>query len=344
MPVKYFDSGFAAGSSDLANRTLGQIEREFGARVEPFTLHLPVPELLAGAWMACRESLLAGAVRRELKEAVATTVSAINRCPYCVDAHTVMMLSLSRNDHAAAIAAGTYDAITDPSVRNAAVWASATLSPGSGELRSPPFSPDEAPEFIGTAVFFHYINRMVTVLLGASPLPFTKGPLKAIAQRAASLFFGRTTGMSKRPCASLDLLPEARLPDDLGWSAGSPCVATAYAAFSHAVDEAGEKVLSGTVRASVSRAVDAWDGSDPGTGGDWIAEGLDGCSGLERAAGELALLAALAPYRVTGDTVHAFLNNRPDNAALLAVLAWGSFTAARRAGRWIGGTESDRDR
>ncbi|MBL6955279.1 MAG: carboxymuconolactone decarboxylase family protein [Chlorobium phaeobacteroides] len=335
MTIRYFKAAGGGQKNDLAERTLMHINSEFGARVEPFTLHLPQPELLAGVWMICRESLLVGSVRRDLKEAVATTVSVINRCPYCVDAHGIMILGASGKSYAEAITAGTYDAIDDKDVRKAVEWAAATLLPGSSILADPPFSPDEAPEYIGTAVCFHYINRMVTILLGPTPLPFGKGALKRVSMRLASWFFGRSIRVYKEPCASLELLPRATLPGDLGWASASACIAHAYAAFSGTVERAGEKVLTEQVRESISKVVKAWNGKDPGMGRAWIEESLGACTGGQRAAGELALLAALAPYLVTPAEVSSFSAYYPGDRELLAVLAWGSFTAARRAGGWM---------
>ena len=75
-----------------------QVRRDFGALVEPITVHAPVPTLLAAAWCVNRETLLVGRVRRELKEAVATVVSQLNRCPYCVDAHTAALDALGERD------------------------------------------------------------------------------------------------------------------------------------------------------------------------------------------------------------------------------------------------------
>lgn len=335
MSVRYFSQDYSVHRNELADRTLKQVQREFGARVEPFTLHLPLPELLAGAWMACRESLLAGSVRRDLKEAVASAVSVINRCPYCVDAHTIMVLASSGKDYSSEILSGRYDAIEDPDVRKAVRWAATTRSPVSPELRSPPFSSDAAPEFIGTAVFFHYINRMATILLGPSPLPFSGGKLKEASIRMAAWFFGRAIRITKEPCVSLDLLPEADLPGDLDWSKPSPCIAGAYAAFSRVVDDAGATVLSGKVKASVLKALDAWDGSDPEPRSARITSGFEKYTGADKAAGNLALSAALFPWRLTERDVTFFSSHYPGDEQLLAVLAWGSFSAARRIGRWI---------
>ena len=99
MSIRYFHSLPRASVDSLSGKVLAQVRREFGAEVEPFTLHLPVPELLAGVWMACRETLLAGSGRRDAKEVVAASVSALNCCPFCVDAHSIMVLESSGHDY-----------------------------------------------------------------------------------------------------------------------------------------------------------------------------------------------------------------------------------------------------
>jgi AhpD family alkylhydroperoxidase len=335
MSIRYYQPQPSAPRGSLAATVLSGVRREFGAEVEPFTLHLPVPGLLAGAWMACRETLLAGEGRRDAKEAVAAAVSAINRCPFCIDAHSIMLLEASGSDYSHALSEGKPERIEDPCLRAVAQWAAATRSPGSPLLADPPFSLHEAPAFIGTAVFFHYINRLATILLGPSPLPFTEGFPKTVSMLMAAWFFGGAIRLEKKAGISLGLLPEAPLPDDLAWAKPSPSVAGAFASFAREIEKAGEAVLPKSVMDIVQNAVAAWDGSDPVIGNAWIDEALSGLAGAERSGGRLALLAALAPYRVTPEDVSSFSRHLPGNAALLSALAWSSFTAARKTGTWI---------
>jgi len=67
MAIKYIQPVAPNYTQGLVARVYPQIKKEFGALVEPFTLHSPSPELLAGAWSACWESLLVGIVRRDIK-------------------------------------------------------------------------------------------------------------------------------------------------------------------------------------------------------------------------------------------------------------------------------------
>src|SRR5262249_45136927 len=66
-----------------------QIKQDLMQVPEPFSIHSPSPDMLAGVWGIFRESLVAGHVDRGLKEIVAATVAKINRCPWCVDAHSI---------------------------------------------------------------------------------------------------------------------------------------------------------------------------------------------------------------------------------------------------------------
>jgi hypothetical protein len=96
-------------------------------------------------------------------------------------------------------------------------------------LAMPPFTPDEAPACIGTAVFFHYINRMVTILLGSSPLPLKNGIGKTVSMRLGAWYFLPAIRREKSPGTSLGLLPAAELPNDLSWAKSSSATTGAFA-------------------------------------------------------------------------------------------------------------------
>ena len=335
MSIRYFQSLPRASAESLSGKVLAQVRKEFGAEVEPFTLHLPVPELLAGVWMACRETLLAGSGRRDAKEVVAASVSALNRCPFCVDAHSIMLLESSGNDYSNLITSGKTELINDPFLRESAAWASATRTPGSPILQKPPFSPEDAPAFKGTALLFHYINRMVTILLGPSPLPFTSGLPKKVSMKMAAWFFGGAIRRPKEPGVSLDLLAEAPLPDDLPWAQPSKPIAGAFARFAQSIERSGNRALSAETQAAVSDAVQQWNGENPALDNGWSEKAIAPLGKADKAAGRLALFTAIAPYRVDETIVGEFSTNFPGDAKLLSALAWSSFTAARRAGSWL---------
>ncbi|TLU82419.1 MAG: alkylhydroperoxidase [Chlorobium sp.] len=327
MSIRYLKSHPHVSRGSFSEKILTQIRREFGAEVEPFTLHLPVPELLAGVWMACRETLLAGNGVRDAKEIIATAVSMLNQCPYCVDAHSMMLLGASGDDFSRAL--------QKPELSPFAAWGAATRTPSSPILATPPFSADEAPAFIGTAVVFHYINRMVTILLGTSPLPFTKGLPKMVAMRMAAWFFGKAVNRPKQPGTSIDLLPEAPLPEDLLWAKPSPSIAEAFARFAQVVENAGTLALPQEVRTIVNHAVQEWQGNDQELDNRWCEEAIACLDDANKCAGRLALLTALAPWRVSETIVRDFSSYFAGDNLLVSALAWSSFSAARKIGTWL---------
>ena len=335
MAIRYVQPVATNSAEGLVARVYPQIKKEFGALVEPFTLHSPSPELLAGAWSACRESLLVGSVRRDVKEAVAATVSRINQCPYCVDAHTIMLNATSARNSADAIIHQQDDQIRDATVRSIVKWAAATRSPGAEVLLSPPFSQKDAPEIIGTAVFFHYVNRMASVLLSKTPLPYNHPLLKGFFKRMAGWFFSRAIHRSKPLGASLELLPESELPTDLAWAKRSPNIAGAFARFAAVVNRAGRDFIPEDIRDCVVKHVQAWDGKDPRLGRHWVEEAMSGLEEKSKDIGRLVLLTALAPYQVDKGVVNAFTTHITGDDRLLGALVWGSFTIARRIGTWL---------
>jgi len=335
MAIKYIQPVAPNSTEGLVARVYPQIKKEFGALVEPFTLHSPSPELLAGAWSACRESLLVGSVRREVKEAVAATVSRINQCPYCVDAHTIMLNAISARNSAEAILHQRDDLIRDAEVSSIVKWAAATRSPGAKVLLSPPFFQEDAAEIIGTALFFHYVNRMTNVLLSDTPLPSNHPLLKRFLKRMAGWLFSRAIHRSKLLGTSLELLPESELPGDLAWAKTSPNIAGAFARFAAVVSRAGRDIIPQDVRDCVLEQVQAWDGKDPELGRHWVEEAMKGLSEKSKDIGRLILLTALSPYQVNEGVVNAFTTHIIGDDRLIDALAWGSFTAARRIGTWL---------
>jgi AhpD family alkylhydroperoxidase len=329
VTVRYVAAVPARSATGFVDEVYARIRREFGAVVEPFALHSPSPKLLAGVWIACRESLLVGRAERSLKEAVAVAVSDLNACPYCVEAHTVMLHAGGRHEaaRAAATAQGTSQAAA------VARWVRATRSPGHPLLAAPPFEPVLAPELVATALLFHYINRMASVLLDERLLP--GGALRGLSARAGGLYFARAVRRPRRPGTSLELLPEAPLPSDLAWASGSPTLAGALARLAAVVEEEGARALSPAVRRLVSASLARWRGEDRGMSLAWLDGELEPLDPAERAMGRLALLAAYRPHGVSADLVGSLRREGVDDRRLLGALAWPSLAAARRIAAWV---------
>ena len=333
--IKHIQPVSSASASGLLSHAYPQITRDFGALVEPFTLHAPAPRLLAGIWMAIRETELVGIVSREIKEAVAATVSRLNRCPYCVDAHTMMLHATSAHGIAAAISQIDDGEIQDPAIRQIVAWAKATRSPDDPLLQKPPFSEAEAPEIIGTASTFHYTNRMVDIFLDETPLPSNRGWLKGTLNRMVGYYFSRAVRRRKPAGSSLALLPEAELPADMGWAVSSPTVAGAFARWAAVVEITGQEALPANVRALVRAYVASWNGEPPSLSRGWVEPAVAGLEDAEKPAARLTLLTALASYQVDEGIINTFRAQQPGDDKLIAATAWASFTAARRVGTWL---------
>ena len=69
----------------------------------------------------------------------------------------------------------------------------------------------------------------------------------------------------------------------------------------------------------------------------WVEDALLPVAEPARAAARLALLVTLASFQVDGDVVKSFREQSPSDEALLGMVAWAAFTAARRVGTWLGG-------
>lgn len=274
----------------------------------PFTLHSPVPELLAGLWSIFRESLVVGQVPRVVKEAVASGVSKANRCPFCVESHTLSVHAGAGRDIAAAIERGDYEAIEASEIREVAEWAEATRAPGADILTDPPFTRDHAPEIIGTALTFHYINRMVNIFCEASPfpLPSVLDRLRGIMHRIATPMVRDVIGRSPTPGRSLAPLPEAELSKDMEWASSNGTIARAFAGFAAIADGEADERFSSDVLNVVRGQVAGWNGGDPGFGRDWIETPTADLTDSARPAARLALLAAFASYRVDDAHVARF--------------------------------------
>ena len=306
-----------------------EARREFGRLPEPVSMLSPHEELLAAWWATLREILIAaGTVPRARKEAVAAAVAVTQRCPWCVDAHTTMLYAAGESKTATAILADTALADTDPNAPYVA-WARGTATP---DGPAAPFGPDEAVEYIGTAMIFHFVTRLVLVLLDETFLP--GGPrAQSLARRAAGLAFAHKVRAIHRPGLATDRLASYPMPDDLVWAAASPPIATSLAALTGCLEESQH--LPEDSRAVVRRAIVAWRGQPTPISSSWTDEHIDGLPEELRAATRLALLTSLAPHQITDADVAAARPLLTTDASFVSALAWAGWTAARRVGAWM---------
>ncbi|ONI89749.1 hypothetical protein ALI22I_14770 [Saccharothrix sp. ALI-22-I] len=287
-----------------------QLEADFGMLAPPVSLHSPAPAVLPAVWVLLREALLVDRQASRLdRETVAAAVSSANTCPYCVEVHTTTATDLAG-------AAGFA-----PEVTALGRWAA--------EQGPAEFPVAQAAEFIATAVAFHYLNRMVNVFCEPSPFPSALPPS---AKRVARGVLARTVRRRPDPAAATarDLLPAGPVPAELDWAEGQPELADALARAYAAFEAAGERSVPAEVRRLVRAETSRMRERAPGLDAEWLNSPLSTLASPLRPVGRLALLTALASYRVQpADVAAASLSP----TALVELTSWASFTAARSAGR-----------
>jgi AhpD family alkylhydroperoxidase len=294
-----------------------QIAVDFGIHgPATFVVLSSAPGLLAPAWALMRESLIAGVGSRTGKELAALGVSLANRCPFCVDAHTVLLHATGDHALAERLARGE-DPRSDEHTR-VLDWGLTTRTPGA-DLRPYPFPDEHAPAYLGTALAFHFINRIASALLSEQLLPGGVQRFRAVRSLAGRAL-GRTVRRGAEPGASLPLL------DTLGpgprWATGTP-VGPAYAALREAA-LAGAELLDPGDRVLVGHTLREWDGTHPSA----VLRGFP--NRRERPGARLALLAALAPYRITVEDVAAWHMPWHNDEQLVRLVAYGAFAAVDR--------------
>lgn len=327
--IRHVEAVAAGSAPDAVARVYRQCERDFGMIAPPVSLHSPAPGVLAAAWCMLRETLVAtGKAGRDVKEAVAAGVSAGNACPFCVEVHGATLSGLGRGG-ATAESDGYLAAVT--------AWARESGTRTGAAAKPRPFPAEQAAELIGVAVAFQYLNRMVNIFLGDTPLPpaVPSGAHSGVL-RVLGRFMGSAARRVVEPGDSLDLLPDAPLPADLRWAADDPAIAGAFARAAAAIDEAGARSVPPAVRELVLAELSEWDGERPALGGKLFEDKLSTLDpGLVPAA-RLALLTAFASHRVDADVVAAFRTGRPADAALIELTSWASLAAATTVGSWLG--------
>ncbi len=310
--IRYVTPVVPRAATGIVAEVYRQAEYDFGMLAPPVSLHSPAPETLAAAWMMLRESLVAlGHGTRAAKEVVAAAVSLANQCPYCVEVHCAALIGLTRDPDADAIVAGRIADVADERLRDLALWA----LDGSGP--TPPAT--LLPEYVGVAVTFHYLNRMVNLFLPKSPLPsHVPAAMRQRMRGVTASIMGRFARARRPAGTSLSLLPAAALPPDMVWAKENPSIAEPFARADAAIEAAGRRSVPESVRELVQSRLSS--GAPPPN----RREALDPAS-------RLALLLAVASYRITPDDVAAYRQEQPDDQTCVEFASWVSLTAARHA-------------
>jgi|GEM_PF-1447092 len=332
QPMRYVDAVPMRKAHGLTKKVFTMINEDF-FRNGSLTSRSKVPELMAAIWVGGREAMLVeDKVDRTTKDAITAVLSRINDCPYCED----MLISLvhAAGDHKTASeisAHDKFDGDQDLLGRRLRWVLDISLERSTDDLVTP-FTEQQIPEVIGTLMGMHDINRFSHVVMSDTPVPTPFG-LRAIKDWALRLFaveLRTTRRLSIEPGRSLDLLPPAELPVDMQWANSNPRVADAVSRWAAAVERESANVIPQQVRKVVTEALAGWDGLPMPLSADWIEQDLQDLKGKERQLAHFAIVVAKASYRTTPKMVEEVLDRDRDQESFIRILAWSSFSAARR--------------
>ncbi|MDC0766329.1 carboxymuconolactone decarboxylase family protein [Streptomyces sp. HD] len=318
-PFRYTEPLPPRSAAGTVAEVYAQIALDFGiAAPSTFVVLSAAPELLAPTWALMRESLIAGTGSRTGKELVALGVSLANKCPFCVDAHTVLLHATG--DHALAERLARGEAPRDEAHARVLAWGKHTRVPGAA-LAPYPFPQAHAPAYLGTALTFHFINRTASALLTENLLPAGAQRFRAV-RSLTGRSLARTVRRPARPGAALALLDHADPGEAPAWADGT-AVGLAYAALLRAA-LAGADLLDTDDQDLVEEVIHDWDGAHPPLSLPGFPDRR------ERPGARLALLAALAPYRITPEDVAAWRRPGHTDRCLVRLVAYGAFLAVDR--------------
>jgi AhpD family alkylhydroperoxidase len=291
-----------------------------------------VPPLLAAIWMGGRESVLVSdRVDRTTKEAMTAVLSQVNDCPYCGDMLISLVHSAGEHEASSHIFTASEENISDAMLRERLAWVRAVATPGI-ETPRVPFTNDELPEAIASLMAMADINRFSHVVMDGSPVsaPLGLDTIKAAALRIFGSELKATHIRPLRPGRALDLLPPATLPADMPWAKPNSRIADALSRWAAAVEREAEGVVSPAVKACVRRGLNIWRGERMPISRHWVEQEVDGLNGEDLAIARLALVLAKAPYHLDHGLVSDVLGEGRDEPRFIRILAWASFSAARR--------------
>lgn len=287
-----------------------------------------VPNLLAAIWTAGRESMLTDDhLDRTTKEAICAVLSNINDCPYCGDMLVSLVHAGDQHDAARAVHETRVGDISDPLLRARLSWVEAVSTPGRTDIPDLPFTRAELPEVLASMMAMADINRYSHVVMDGSPVD-APGRLQDLALRLFGRELKATKARSAVPGRALPLLPPAPLPADLAWAKPNRYVADAIARWAATIENETADVISPAVRDCVRRSLSRWNNERTPISLAWVEEEVADLEGREQAIARLAIVLAKAPYQVSASLVEPIVDG--DEPRFVRVLAWASFTAARR--------------
>jgi AhpD family alkylhydroperoxidase len=335
--MRYVSAVPRAKADGLVARIYDMIEEDFFINGS-LTGHSKVPPLLAGVWTGGRESILVtDRLDRTTKEAMMAVLSRVNDCPYCGDMLVSLVHGSGKHEAASQILSRCEAEIADPTLRDRLEWVKVVATPGSRLPVYTPFTAEQLPEVIGSLLAMSHINRFSHVVMGGSPVsaPLGLQGIKSAALRMFGSVLKTTTEHPIQPGRALDLLPPAPLPDDMCWAEPNPRIAAALSRWAGVVERESAGVVQSHIRNLVHDNLLGWDGQPMPISRSWVDREVENLTGQDRALARFALVLAKAPYQVDERLVGEILREDGNETRFVRVLAWASFSAARRFARRV---------
>jgi AhpD family alkylhydroperoxidase len=300
-----------------------------------------VPGLMAGIWTAGRESVLVDDyLDRTTKEAMNAVLSQVNDCPYCGDMLISLIHAGGKHDAASCIFAGNESHITNTTLRKRLTWVKSIATPGTKMDMPIPFTAEELPEAIAALMAMSDINRFSHVVMDGSPVSAPLG-IRGVKAAALRLFGGQLRATHVKPLTpgrALPLLPPGSLPADMQWATPNPRIADALARWTGVVERESSGIVSPEVQEIVVCNLQHWNGELMPLSRSWVDSEVTMLTGQDRAIARLALVLAKAPYQVDETLVDDVLSEDRCEERFIRILAWASFSGARRFAQRIAET------
>ena len=232
-------------------------------------LHACDSELLIGHWHMSKAVYFSGAYQREYKDIIAAGVSAANACSYCLEAHGDLA-ALNYKDVGTAIRRNAPTAIGNSEQRALFEWARNSLQPGMSKFDLPALA-DNRVEIVAVALMFHYVNRIVNIMLEDSPLMLPKIPglKKVIMTLARPVLRNLASKTVERPGVinNIDL-------NSFDWAANDPVIQSSFCFFESATNRAIANVLSAPTQQKIIEKIQTWQGESMPMSRSWVEEAV----------------------------------------------------------------------
>lgn len=314
-------------------KTSVQAVLDFGMVPPPISIHKIDSDLFAASWACLRETLVVGQVPRYFKEAVATGAANANKCPYCVGAHSMMYDIYKPKAKSHARGEEAPDSLNTTALSS---WAQSCYAAENSPMVEP-FLKSARAEIIGTAVFFHYLTRMVSVYLGDSFVPEKLAWSVPIMMPVMRVMMGLNDKRHKKPGASR--LPD--IPSDNGpaW-ADQDNVRVAFAQFQQVTENKITRILDQPMIDFINTYLSTWERLADSPGAGWVNTHIENWSEqdpLKKQQAKFMLLVIGSPYMVIDSDKNALIEKMGD-ANFLAMTAWVALKAALRTGVIVSGS------